>query len=130
MREYKIGELAEVLNINIDTIRYYEKIGLIPSPVRDNNQYRNYSEKYIQIIKFIILCKNNGFKLKEIMEIKGLINGDKEDIIMLKNIIREKIKEIEKKESELKILKNGLNEVIESCNISSCTITEFLQGKE
>jgi len=76
MDSYKIGEIAKELGIKIDTIRYYEKIGLIPKPKRLENGYRVYSEKHIYIIKFIISSKNFGFTLKEIKKVLGILTKE------------------------------------------------------
>ena len=63
---YNIRELVEELEINKETIRYYEKIGLFSEPKRDKNGYRIYSKEDIEKIKFILIVKNFGFSLKEI----------------------------------------------------------------
>lgn len=60
---YTVGKLAKELNINKETIRYYEKIGLLSTPKKDKNGYRLYSEDDMQIIRFIIVAKNFGFSL-------------------------------------------------------------------
>lgn len=57
MRYYKIGELSKIVNLSIETIRYYEKIRLIPKPERFNNRYKKYSEMYIYRLKIIIKAK-------------------------------------------------------------------------
>lgn len=127
MKSYRIGEIASVLNIRIDTIRYYEKIGLIPKPERKENEYRVYSEEYVEIIQFIILCKNNGFKLKEISEIMNLISSGDDNSQELKTVITNKIALIENKIEELILLKKQLNVVIENCDLKDCTIMDFLE---
>lgn len=127
MKSYRIGEIASVLNIKIDTIRYYEKIGLIPKPERKENEYRVYSEEYVEIIQFIILCKNNGFKLKEISEIMNLISSGDDNSQELKTVITNKIALIENKIEELILLKKQLNVVIENCDLKDCTIMDFLE---
>ncbi|PAB60149.1 MerR family transcriptional regulator [Anaeromicrobium sediminis] len=125
MKSYKIGELANVLNIKIDTIRYYEKIRLIPKPERQENEYRVYSEKYIDIIQFIILCKNNGFTLKEISEIINLLSLRDDNSQELKTVVNKKIDTIDGKIKELVFLKKQLNEVIENCDSMDCEIMDF-----
>ncbi len=126
MTTYKIGELAKLLNIKIDTIRYYEKIALIPKPERKENDYRIYSKQYVELISFIILCKNNGFTLKEIKEIIDLLNAnDSND--QLKSIVHEKLYGIDQKIQELNLLKSKLNEVVEICDLDDCTLLDFLK---
>lgn len=122
---YKIGELAEIVNISVDTIRYYEKIGLIPRPNRNDNEYRIYSENYIKLIQFIILCKSHDFKLREIVEIINLINSKNRDTNRLKNIVDWKMKDIDKKIEKLDQLKNELNEIVNQCLSTDCIIYDF-----
>ncbi|MBU3105991.1 MerR family transcriptional regulator [Clostridium gasigenes] len=126
MKSYKIGELANILKIKIDTIRYYEKIGLIPKPKRLENEYRVYSEKYVEIIQFIILCKNNGFTLKEISKIINLLSLGDANNKELKTIVSDKIDTIDIKIKELNFLKKQLNEVVKNCDSMDCTTMNFL----
>ncbi|MBB6624938.1 MerR family transcriptional regulator [Clostridium gasigenes] len=126
MKSYKIGELANILKIKIDTIRYYEKIGLIPKPKRMENEYRVYSEKYVEIIQFIILCKNNGFTLKEISKIINLLSLGDANNKELKTIVSDKIDTIDIKIKELNFLKKQLNEVVKNCDSMDCTTMNFL----
>ncbi|MBB6716400.1 MerR family transcriptional regulator [Clostridium gasigenes] len=126
MKSYKIGELANILKIKIDTIRYYEKIGLIPEPKRLENEYRVYSEKYVEIIQFIILCKNNGFTLKEISKIINLLSLGDANNKELKTIVSDKIDTIDIKIKELNFLKKQLNEVVKNCDSMDCTTMNFL----
>ena len=127
MKSYKIGELATTVNLKIDTIRYYEKIELIPAPERQDNGYRIYSEKYVEILEFIKLCKNNGFRLKEIQEIMNLLKASNRDDNELKSVIVKKVNELDAKVEELLSLKNQLNEIYESCNAKGCTLENFLK---
>ena len=130
MNYYKIGELSNILKIKVDTIRYYEEIGLKPKPRRLENEYRVYSEKYVDIIQFIILCKNNGFTLKEISEIINLISVGDTNSKELKTIVNNKINTIDSKIKELTFLKKQLNEVLKNCDsmdyTTNCEIMDFL----
>ena len=127
MKSYKIGELARTVNLKIDTIRYYEKIELIPAPERQDNEYRIYSEKYVEILEFIKLCKNNGFRLKEIQEIMNLLKASNRDDNELKSVIVKKVNELDAKVEELLFLKDQLNEIYENCNTKGCTLENFLK---
>ena len=60
---YNIGELVKELNINKETIRYYENIGLLSEPKRNDNGYRIYSKEDIDKVRFILIVKNFGFSL-------------------------------------------------------------------
>lgn len=68
IRFYTIGELAKIVQISSETIRYYEKINLIPKPMKFENGYRKYSEIYIYRLKLLKKAKSFGFTLKEISD--------------------------------------------------------------
>lgn len=120
--EYNIGKLVKELNINKETIRYYEKIGLISETKRDKNGYRLYSEEDIEKIKFILIIKKFGFSLKEISTLmhNEVLCGD---ITSIENLVRNKINDINSKMNELietknlleKVKKNILDKNLECC---------------
>lgn len=120
---YNIGDLVKELRINKETIRYYEKIGLLSEPKKNKNGYRMYSKKDIEIIRFILIVKNFGFSLREINILihDEILCGNIEDI---KRIVESKINELSVKINELKETKKLLEKVkgtllaknIECCN--------------
>lgn len=123
---YTAGMLAEKLNINKETIRYYEKINLLAAPKKDKNGYRMYSEKDMQIIRFIIAAKGFGFSLKEIKFIisNKMLCGNVESV---KKIIKNKLDDINAKIKELestKKLLEKINHTILSQDIMSCRSVE------
>lgn len=68
---YRISQLAKVCNINKETIRYYERLGLIPEPTRSDSGYRMYPEDMVQRIGFIKHMQDLGFILQEIDKLLG-----------------------------------------------------------
>lgn len=115
-----IGEVSKKYNIGIETLRFYDKIGLLTVERKNNRRY--YSEKDIQRLQSIMAMKEMSFSLEEIKKIleideridKGLENGtiNHEDIQILLNEVRKKQTEILEKERELKKVKNQLNIII------------------
>lgn len=115
-----IGEVSKKYNISIETLRFYDKIGLLTVERKNNRRY--YSEKDIQRLQSIMAMKEMSFSLEEIKKIleideridKGLENGtiNHEDIQILLNEVRKKQTEILEKERELKKVKNQLNIII------------------
>ena len=94
-RFYTIGELSKILQINSETIRYYEKINLIPKPTRFGNGYKKYSEIYIYRLKLIKKAKSFGFTLKEISDFFYNILNIEDECIDLTNVVVTKINNIE-----------------------------------
>jgi MerR family mercuric resistance operon transcriptional regulator len=72
MEKLSIGELARQANVNIETIRYYERRGLISEPPRNKSGHRQYSHEAVKRTDFIKKCQTLGFSLKEIEEILEL----------------------------------------------------------
>lgn len=120
---YSIGELVKQLNINKETIRYYERIGLISETIRDKNGYRIYTKEDMEKIKFILIVKRFGFSLKEISTLihDEILCGD---IKSIKKFVEDKVNEINDKINQLdatkrlleKVKKNILDENIECCD--------------
>jgi DNA-binding transcriptional MerR regulator len=120
---YSIGELVKQLNINKETIRYYERIGLISETIRDKNGYRIYTKEDMEKIKFILIVKRFGFSLKEISTLihDEILCGD---IKSIKKFVEDKVNEINNKINQLdatkrlleKVKKNILDENIKCCD--------------
>ncbi|MBN9413633.1 MAG: heavy metal-responsive transcriptional regulator [Candidatus Paracaedimonas acanthamoebae] len=133
--EYYIGQLAREIQVKTDTIRFYEKIGLMPKPLQSLNGYRYYSSEDLKRLKFIVRAKEMGFTLAEI---KGLLNiklssEDTCDAVYAKS--HHKIKLIDQKISELKKVKIALGKLMEKCHLedhlqSECPILDALEAEE
>lgn len=124
MEEYTIGQISKLLGINKETIRYYEKFGLLPLPEKKENGYKIYTKRHIEIMEVILIVKDSGFTLKEI---KDIISFPEEELNsqndLFKEMIFKKIEVIENKIQDLHSLKKGLEKVvynIENYNIRSC----------
>ncbi|MDR3598544.1 MerR family transcriptional regulator [Clostridium sp.] len=124
MEKYTISQIAKLVGVNKETIRYYEKFGLLPLPERKSNGYKIYTQHHIEIMEIILIVKDSEFTLNEI---KDFISIQEENEIsqndLYKEIILKKIAFIEKKIQDLHSLKKGLEKVvydIENYNIRRC----------
>ena len=68
----KIGELASATATNVETVRYYEKIGLLPAPARTNGNYRSYGVAHLQRLSFIRRARDLGFSLDAVRDLLAL----------------------------------------------------------
>ncbi len=68
MQKYSISQVSEMLDLSRDTLRYYERLGLV-SPFRGDNRYRYYSDEEINQLKYILVMKYGGFSLEEIKNV-------------------------------------------------------------
>lgn len=119
MKRYFIGGLSKKFNINPKTIRFYESIGILPEPAREENGYRIYGDKTFERINFIIKAKSQGFRLNEIKEIINLYDEGKRPCTYTKKLIKNKINEIELKISGLKELNARLKKCLREKAVDS-----------
>lgn len=130
MKNFTIGQLAKKTHVNVETIRYYERRGLMPEPPRSESGYRHYSQDSVARIQFIIHAKELGFSLKEVSELLSLrvdphtTRGD------VKRMAEVKIADIEEKIRALQDMKNALMKLKAECigrgPVGECPILEAL----
>lgn len=111
----KIGELAQRTQVAIDTVRYYERQGLLPEPSRRASGYRSYGTDDVVRLRFIRRTKALGFTLQEIRELMALSSHGNGDMASLKSLAAAKLADINIKISELELIRNGLHELVTSC---------------
>ncbi len=115
---YYRSQIAKLTKINIETIRYYENIGLLPAPTRDNNGYRLYHDDTIKKLCIIKYAKSCGFTLEEIKLVLTSVE-DIEHINYTKIIdfINGKLDDIVQKQKDLNTMTSLLNQIKSNINI-------------
>jgi DNA-binding transcriptional MerR regulator len=108
MKGMHIGEIAKRFDLNPRTIRYYEAIGVMPRPRRTESGYRIYSGEAAEILEFILKAKTIGFTLNEIKEILFLHEQGKTPCPHTRELVAKKIREIDRKISDLAELRTKL----------------------
>ncbi|MDR5586109.1 MerR family transcriptional regulator [Clostridium aquiflavi] len=124
IRFYTIGELSKILQINSETIRYYEKINLIPKPMKFKNGYKKYSEIYIYRLKLIKKSKSFGFTLKEISDFFSISLNAEDGAIDLADVIANKLNDIEEKILNLNKKKELLIKFEDEMKELNCPVLE------
>lgn len=110
------SQVAKAANVNIETIRYYERRGLISEPPRNDSGYRMFPKEVIQDIEFIKRAQDLGFTLEEIKDLLVASNGDEEfHSEEIHDFAAGKIEEIEKKIRDLNDMKFLLEGLVEKC---------------
>lgn len=134
METLSIGQLAKACDVNIQTIRYYERQGLLPEPERRLSGYRMYSPDYVQRIRFIKRAKELGFTLKEISDLLSLRVDRKTSCADVKKRADSKIIDMEEKIQSLQRMKSALEALAATCGEGGprgeCPILEFLEGEQ
>lgn len=106
-----IGELGERLDVNPKTIRYYEKIGLLPEPARNSSGYRVYTAQDVERLAFVLRAKGLDFSLEEIGEILALRERGEAPCPYVVQQIEAKLDEVDRKIETLRKLRGELEEL-------------------
>jgi MerR family transcriptional regulator, copper efflux regulator len=132
MTTMTIGRLAKRVGVNIDTIRYYERNGLIPEPARRASGYRDYEVADVRRLRFILRAKDLGFTLAEIGELLSL-SGDR-DVRGVKRRAEQRLEQVENKMKELQRVRRGLKTLIDACpghgDLERCPIVAALSSED
>lgn len=111
----QIGQLAKRAGVAIDTVRYYERQGLLPSPPRRDSGYRLYGDEDVLRLRFIRRAKALGFTLVEITGLLELSARRHGDMAELKQAAEAKLRAVEQRIAELQRVCDGLRQLVKHC---------------
>jgi len=111
----QIGQLAQRADVPIDTVRYYERNGILPKAERKASGYRRYGEDDVARLRFVRRAKALGFTLVEIRDLLALSGRCADDMAGLKAAAIEKLANVEHKLQELTRIRDGLRTLVASC---------------
>jgi len=126
---FSIGELAQATGTKVETIRYYERIGLLQSPARTGGNYRAYARSHLERLSFVRRGRDLGFSLDEVRELLRLSDDREQSCADVDRIARLHLTEVERKLSDLKALRAELRQMVDQCQhgtIAECRIIEAL----
>ncbi len=130
MKKMTIGRLAKRARVNVDTVRFYERRGLIDEPIRTTSNYRVYPEDVVDRLRFIRKSKELGFSLSEIKELLALRSNPTASKADVKHQIKVKIKDIKQKIKDFSHILSALENLYAECDghgpISDCSILKAL----
>jgi MerR family copper efflux transcriptional regulator len=134
MQTINIGRLAELGDVNIDTIRYYERQKLLPPPARSASGYRQYGQTDLERLRFIRRAKKLGFSLLDIGVLLSLTRDRDSDMRGVKRKAEQRLAQVEQNISELQLVKRGLKKLIAACpgqgELRHCPIVAALSGTD
>jgi MerR family copper efflux transcriptional regulator len=132
MSSMTIGQVAKGADVGIETVRFYEREGLIEKPPRRESGYRAYPADTVDRVRFIKRAKELGFSLKEIKELMALRIAPDTACGQIKKRAEAKIEDIEDKISSLQRMSQVLRKVTAACggkgSVSECPILDALEG--
>jgi MerR family transcriptional regulator, copper efflux regulator len=130
MSPIKSGALAKQANVNTETLRYYEREGLLPEPERTESGYRLYADEDVKRVRFIKRAQELGFSLKEVKELLALKLDASQSAREVKRLTEQKIQDIEEKIQSLHAMKEVLQHLAEACSgkgsVDHCPILNCL----
>lgn len=124
-----IGALGKATDTKVETIRYYERIGLLPAPSRTSGNYRAYGETELGRLSFIRRARDLGFPLDQVRALLSLSDDRTRDCATVDALARDHLAEVERKIADLTALRRELAAVIGSCSggtVADCRIIEAL----
>jgi Cu(I)-responsive transcriptional regulator len=126
---HTIGELAKATGTKVETVRYYEKIGLLPKPARTSSNYRDYGTAALGRLSFIRRARDLGFSLDQVRGLLAMSDDRTRDCAGIDALASQHLREVDRKLADLAALRRELKAVIESCHggtIAQCRIIEAL----
>ncbi len=133
MESMTIGQVAKAAGVGVETIRYYERKGLLPEPPRRPSGYRQYPSTAVRRLTFIRRAKDLGFSLREIRELLDLRVQPEEACGAVRESAEAKIAEVEARIADLLSLKRALRGLVEACQAEratdECPILRALEGE-
>lgn len=130
---YQIGELANKLSVSTDTLRYYEKHGLLEPCDRSATGYRLYNDENLRSLTFILSAKKCGFTLKDIQELLSIkIDKSNHSCHDVKSFTEQKLHQVEDKIRELTAIQSSLQQLVQACcggneSATHCSILTTLE---
>lgn len=133
METLTIGKLAKQSGVAIDTVRFYEREGLLPRATRTHSGYRLYSAADIDRLRFIRRAKGLGFSLDEIGELLHL-NAAKGSRASVKKLAQQRLSDLNQKIAEMTVIRDTLAALVHQCNgegsLKGCPIIESVLAHE
>ena len=130
-KDILIGEISRRTGVNVETIRYYERIDVMPKPKRSGGGQRLYDESQLNRLGFIKRSRELGFSLKEICALLTLVDSGKMTCGEVHSLTVGHLKDVRNKIADLRKLEDALKNLAAQCSlgdVSDCPIVETLYG--
>jgi Hg(II)-responsive transcriptional regulator len=132
MAALRTGELARRAGVNVETLRFYERQGLLPVPPRLASGYREYPPEAVELVRFIKRAQELGFSLREIKELLALREVPQATCGDMVFLARRKVEEIDARIDDLRAMRAALTRLLQGCTdttpVAQCPIIEPLAG--
>jgi len=126
---FAIGELGRLTDTKVETIRYYERIGLLPVPARTTGNYRAYGPEHLNRLSFIRRSRDLGFSLDQVRALLDLSDDRNRSCEAIDAIAKAHLAEVDRKIVDLRALRRELASMVDQCRcgtVAECRIVEAL----
>lgn len=123
------AELARRTGCNLETVRYYEKVGLLPEPPRTASGYRSYDSTHERRLRFVLRARELGFSLDEIRELLRLVDERDRPCAEARDVAAVHLADVQTKIADLKRMERVLKDVVARCGdgtLPECPLIETL----
>lgn len=131
--QFSIGKMAKTGNCKVQTVRYYEEIGLLPEPARSAGNQRIYTRAQLDRLRFIRHAREMGFPLERIRGILALGDEPSHSCAEVDQIAREHLRDVESRIERLQSLRTELERMISECSanrVAECRVIEVLSNHD
>ena len=131
MRGLTIGKLADAAGVHLETVRYYERIGLMPEPGRTTGGYRSYSAEHARRLSFIRRARELGFGIEDIKALLGLAEPGHTSCANVKTLTMTHLDDVRAKISDLRRLEGILTRAVDQCSgdtTPTCPVLDMLNN--
>ena len=123
------GELSKKTDCNLETIRYYEKIGLMPEPSRSANGYRQYDQNHMKRLQFIMRGRQLGFMMEDLKSLLDLVDRKAVSCGEVSRLAKEHLETVHQKINDLRRIEDALSKTLISCSgkdVPECPVIDTL----
>jgi MerR family mercuric resistance operon transcriptional regulator len=127
------GQLARTTGANVETVRFYEKIGLMPDPPRSAGGHRIYDDGHVHRLRFILRGRGLGFSVEQVKELLGLVDSDAVTCEEVRAMTLRHLRTVREKIADLTRLEQVLAETADRCTggkTPDCPVIQALAGED
>lgn len=129
-----IGELSQKTGVNIETIRYYERVGVLPKPPRSEGGHRVYDEVHQKRLNFVCRARELGFALKDVRALLTLVDGGDYTCDEVRDMTLGHLRAVKRRAADLRRMERVLRNMITECEggqVPDCPILDALfEGRD
>ena len=111
----RTGDVARAAGVNVQTLRYYERRGLLDEPPRRESGYREYDRSAVRVVRFVKRAQELGFSLDEVEVLLELADGGPQNCDAAQGLARQRIAELDRRIADLLAMRGSLTQLVATC---------------